>query len=270
MPHAVFKGADDAPKAYWSAIRWASNARLTVLHDGHAHRFEHFWDAGWGVAGLPTRLPAPALDYAVSEDGNRVLALTKGGGTSIVDVGTDEDEAEEETHFDNGNFAREPGAPLEARSLRSLRVSGDSYHWASPTSERLIMRVRQEEWSPVLRHCSEPARFVAGADEWRLFDAGQASEGAMKDPTQQYAFMAWAPCATKVIMRKSQHELVVWSVLDDGSIVERGAVAAPGVFHAAVSPDGERVAALTRSHVFVFRMDRFARSSAPEKGGPRE
>ena len=84
----------------------------------------------------------------------------------------------------------------------------------------------------------------------------------MKDPLQQFAFMAWAPCATKVIMRKTvrgEEDTLALFDLSKGfsDMTDVKFVLAPGVLHAAVSPDGERVAALTRSELFVFRMSQF-------------
>ena len=269
MVHAAFRGADDAPKAYWNAVKWASNSRLTVLHGGSAHSMERGPD-GFAVTGT-TPLPAPAFDYAISEDGDHVMALTKGEGTKIVRTAAAAATADgqaTDAFFDNGSHAT-LDASLDARvrsRMSGLRgLSGDSYHWASPASSRFVMRVREEEWSPMLRHCSEPARFVKGTDAWQLHDAnGQQHANTvgepLADPTQQYAFMAWAPCATKIVMRlsssSSDNALVLFDVTDDG-MREVGAVAAPGVLHAAVSPDGQSVAALTRSDVYVFGMSRF-------------
>lgn len=180
MPRFEFNTADDAPKAYWSALKWVSDSRITVLHDGRAHRVNACEGQGLASAGSAP-LPALAYDYAVSEDGEFVLALTANG--ALICNGELTLSHSRLAVFDNGYLSSRAKTAMVLASasntvananirsrIAGLRMSGDSYHWA-PKGERFVMRVRHEAWSPFKRHYTEPVRFMSGTDEWKLLDA---------------------------------------------------------------------------------------------------
>jgi len=239
-----FDAPDDTPRAP-RAIAWHPDGRaLTVVHRGCAH-----WVDVDPALALALAKSEPLLAYdgsvCVSDDGAFVWSC--GTFRPVALFGRPSGKL---ASFDDGlvwlgNGAHRWTVPTDVHIGRPHFAPTSFVHAADTVNRKPRAIVRYSgltRWWSGMRPPGPPAKSASNA---RLTDP----------PFTPYAFMSWSPCGTWVLMRRGSDTLRVFEVDAWDTWIPHGEVHAPGLLHAAMSPDGASIALLTRQSVRVVRHD---------------